>query len=470
MLRRSGVARDLYSKPGSFNGAVVAAPKSYSGGLEMGRTVWARRWGIREVVRFLFTAWIALFGLLSGVAVPKTAQAVGATVTISTKNTSVVKGDVVYVIITVSSPENIKGFAAYFTYDNRILRYAKGGGLVHGNDDAFLVDDTERSESTRKLTYSIKFIARKEGDTEISLRKPYRITADDDSGSRMSVSYNTLGISVKSKREEGTNHSDAEDGTAIPATPEPTEESLATASPTPTNNANASSNKLRKLSVKGAQLTPDFSPEIQKYSTLVKTSKDSIPISYETEDSQAKVVVKGNKNLTKGKHIIKIAVTGTDGRKRVYRLSLNIQKEKADTASHVTVSDKDGKISVSGNTKIVLSDPDEAKVPSGFVRTETEIGGKTVPSYRLESSKKNNYVLLYGKGDREGFYLYDQAEDMLLPYEKVKSWYRSLDGESIGGITQEGHTIQILKYVVGIMAALCGLMFLLLLAFRMRRR
>ncbi len=436
----------------------------------MGRKVWTGRRGIGEAMRFLFVAWIGLFGLLSGTVAPKTAQAAGATVTISTKNTSVVKGDVVYIIITVSSPENMKGFEAYFTYDNRILRYAKGGGLVHGNDDAFLVDDTERSEGTKKLTYSIKFIARKEGNTEISLRKPYRITADDDSDSRMSVSYNTLGISVKPKRAAGTDHSDAEDGTAIPATPEPTEEGLATASPTPTDNANAGSNKLRKLSVKGAQLTPDFSPEIQRYSILVKTSKDSIPISYQAEDSQAKVVVKGNKNLTKGKHIIKIAVTGTDGKKRVYRLSMNIQQKKADAINHVMVSDKDGKIYVSGNTKIALSDPDEAKVPSGFVLTETEIGGKTVPAYRLESSKTSHYVLLYGKGDKEGFYLYDQTEDMLLPYEKVKSWYRSLDGESIGGVIQGERTTQILKYVVGIMAALCGLMFLFLLAFRLWRR
>ena len=50
-----------------------------------------------------------------------------------------------------------------------------------------------------------------------------------------------------------------------------------------------------------------------------------------------------------------------------------------------------------------------------------------------------------------------------MPYEKVKSWYRSLNGKSISAMTDEERTIQSLKYVIGIMASFCGLMLIIAL-------
>lgn len=127
------------------------------------------------------------------------AKAAGATITISTKSNKVTKGDTVYVLVTVSSTDEIKGFEGYFSYDNRVLQFVTGGSVVHGNDDEFQISDMERTSSATKIKYSVKFRARKKGYTTIALKQPYNVIANDDSETKMSVSYNSLDISVAKK-------------------------------------------------------------------------------------------------------------------------------------------------------------------------------------------------------------------------------------------------------------------------------
>lgn len=259
------------------------------------------------------------------------ALAASATVSVTTKNTAVTKGDVVYVVITVRATENIDSFEAYFSYDNRVLQFVTGGSLVHGNDDRFRIQDTERKSSTDTITYSVKFLARKQGSTEISMKKPYSIRAGDDTASKMSVSYNTLNILVNRKQKtEPAKKTEPPLQKEKTETPEETAAPKETAVPKekPEKKDIPGSNKLRSLQIRDAEFAPEFAPKIQKYSVLATTSKKKLDITWETQDSRAKVVVKGNKGLTEGKNIIKIAVTGRDGKKRVYRLSVTVQKEE----------------------------------------------------------------------------------------------------------------------------------------------
>lgn len=406
------------------------------------------------------------------------AKAAGATITITTKNPTAQEGEVVYVVITVKSSEQIQGFQGYFTYDNRVLQFVTGGSVVHGNDDEFQIDDTSRSNSASKITYSVKFLARKKGSTTISLKKPYEVIADDDSSSKMSVSYNALNIVVKKPESENTETKATKEPEQLPeesAAPKPSAApEQGSPQPTPGKNDIVGSNRLRALSIENVELAPDFAPEIKKYSAIVTTDESTLPISYKAEDSQAKVVIKGNKKLTEGKNIIKIAVTGTNGKKRVYRLSVTIQKANGanakNSANKVTVSKKDGKTYLVGSTKVELLEAKDDIVPEGFAATEIEIDGKTITAYALESSTESNFVLIYGKGSQKELYLYDKMENTLMPYEKVKSWYRSLDGESVLKTTAQERTIQSLKYVIGIMAAFCGLMILIVVAVLLHSR
>lgn len=432
---------------------------------------------------FLF---VCIFSLLSGISAPK-ASAAGATVNIGTKNTSITVGDTVYVVITVSSGTAIGGFEGYFTYDSRILQFVTGGNVIHGNDDAFRLDDTERKESATKITYSVKFVARKAGSVSISMRKPYHVYAGSDSSSEMSISYNSLTLLVN-KQDQATEKPEpsqsakpqptqsAEPEEKPPAMPQdsdkpPAPPSETPAAPTANPKDVPGSDRLRKLKIKGVELAPDFAPNITKYSAIVTTDDKQLMISYETKDSQANVVIKGNKNLKQGKNTVRVIVTGTDGSKTKYRLTLNVQRtDSASQNSRITAMKKKGRLYLQGETQIEVLSAEEDSIPEGFEEREIIIDGQKITAYALGSSDEDRFVLIYGKGNEKELYLYDMEENRLMPYEKVRAWYRSMNGESVMSMSAEERTIQSLKYVVGIMAAFCGLMLLILIFVGLRSR
>lgn len=124
------------------------------------------------------------------------ASASSAEVSIKSSEKQVVKGDIVYVIITVNSSDTMSGFEGYFTYDSRVLQYITGGSVANGNDDKFQISDTGRESGVNTLKYSVKFVARKAGSTSIELKQPCAVYSSEDS-SKMSVSSDTLNIMVK---------------------------------------------------------------------------------------------------------------------------------------------------------------------------------------------------------------------------------------------------------------------------------
>lgn len=149
---------------------------------------------------------IIIFMLLFSVCLSdgKRAQAASASVSVTAKNNSVVKGEAVYVIITVNSSDEIGGFKGYFSYDNSVLRYVTGGSVISGNDDEFLISDTDREIGTHKIKYVVKFIARATGSTSIELKRPYAVYSYSDNQTEMSVSNIPLNIVVKKKGQMQT--------------------------------------------------------------------------------------------------------------------------------------------------------------------------------------------------------------------------------------------------------------------------
>ena len=318
----------------------------------------------------------------------------------------------------------------------------------------------------------------KAGSASVTMRKPYHVYADDDGSSEMSVSYNTLNILVKNKlssndKPVGTSRTPKPSPSAKPVEtgrPEESGRPQESAAPSPRKNDVPGSSRLRKLSIEGVDFVPDFEPGIKKYSALITTDKKELEIDYQPKDSQAEVVVKGNKNLAEGKNTVKVIVNGTTGERTVYRLSLTIQHtNNKNQANRVAVIQKKGKTYLKGSTQIeVLSLKEEGIVPDGFEKTQTTIDGKEITSYALKGGGESSFVLVYGKGNKEELYLYDKENSTIMPYEKVKSWYRSLNGGSVSTITDEERMIQSLKYVIGIMAAFCGLLLLITIAASIR--
>lgn len=142
-------------------------------------------------------------------------SAAGASITVSCKNTSVTEGDTVYLLITVKSSQEISGFEGHFPYDNRVLQFQTGGSVVYGNDDEFRIVDVEREGTENQIKYSVKFRARHEGNTTITLEKPYNVFGKSTS-EKLSVSYNALTIVVKKKDSKSHTPSPAPDPQKTP--------------------------------------------------------------------------------------------------------------------------------------------------------------------------------------------------------------------------------------------------------------
>lgn len=412
-------------------------------------------------VNILFGFLLFCMGMTAGQINPAKAQAAGANVIIATKNNTVTQGDTVYILVTVSSSENMKGLEGYFTYDNRYLQFVTGGSVVHGNDDAFQIADADRSSGTTKIKYSIKFKARKKGNTTIALKKPYQVL--DEEGNKMSVSYNALNIVVRDKEDATESTKPKEKATETPKKSEkkpskskkdqtPKETPL----PTPKKSDIVGSEKLRKITLKDVELAPEFDPDIEKYSGMTKGKTEKLSISYEAEDSGAKVKVVGNEKLKEGKNVIKVVVTARTGIQKTYRFSIRVQEGETTSNRNKISLVKEGKKQylVSSTQVELMNLPKGEDIPEGFEKSQMEIDGKKITVYTLKSGTDHDFVLIYGKALEEGFYLYDTNEQNLILYDKVKSWYRS-GTQDTDLLDQAQRTVESYKYVIGIMAVLC---------------
>ncbi len=155
---------------------------------------------LKKRALYIITLFIFIMAacLISG----RDVQASSAAVNVTVNNNNVVKGDTVYVIITITSSDEIGGFKGYFSYDNSVLKYVTGGSVASGNDNEFLVSDTDREDGSYRLKYSVKFTARAAGSTTIMLKSPYAVYGYGDNAEEMSVSYSPLNIVVSPKKEK----------------------------------------------------------------------------------------------------------------------------------------------------------------------------------------------------------------------------------------------------------------------------
>ncbi len=438
---------------------------------------------ITEYSRILFR--ILLFGVLLFhlVGTGTKASASSASISIQSKNEQIVKGDTVYIVITVSSMDEIYGFEGSFSYDNRYLRFVSGGKLVHGNDDEFKIQDLERAAGTNKITYSVKFKARKAGGIAIELKKPYHVLGKNMD--KMSVSYNGKFLYINEKgtatqeavpTAENQTPPQAENPPQQNEKPEPSEKPPAETSQAPEEQRKHKKNdvigsvKLRKLSIQGAELAPDFSPDIKKYSGTLTTSDTIATIDYEPEDSFAEISIKGNDRLVSGRNVIKVVVKN-GAEKRTYRFSLNVRFSDAlerDTANKVTAFRNGSRLYLIGDKTIETGEAgDEMKIPDGYEKIITQIDGEEITAYSLNGESEQNYILLYAENEKI-FYLYDRENEWLLPYEQVKNWYRSMGAADLSEAEAAEAKVKSYQYLLGACAAFFG--FLVILYFIFRRK
>lgn len=149
-----------------------------------------------------FRKWfIFLFLVFAGCLMMKTeAQAAVAQITIQKSQQDIVKGDVFYVIVTVTSDEEINGFEGYFSYNQNVMQFITGGSIASGNDDEIHIKDLDRDTGTQKIKYSLQFRARKAGASSVALKR-YRQIKKAEQDTRLSVGSASLEIEVISQKE-----------------------------------------------------------------------------------------------------------------------------------------------------------------------------------------------------------------------------------------------------------------------------
>lgn len=147
------------------------------------------------------TGCIIIFLLFAGfICADSHVQAAVAKITIQKSQEDIVKGDIFYVVITVRSDEDMKGFEGYFSYNQNVMQYITGGSVASGNDDEIHIKDLDREDGTTKIKYSLQFRARKAGTSSVALKRYRQITkADEDI--KMSVGSASLEIEVLSRKQ-----------------------------------------------------------------------------------------------------------------------------------------------------------------------------------------------------------------------------------------------------------------------------
>lgn len=394
-------------------------------------------------------------------------QASSASVTVTTDNSNITEGDTVYVIITITSKDEIGGFKGYFSYDNSVLKYVTGGSVTSGNDDEFLVTDTDRESGTNRLKYAVKFTARAGGNTTIMLKRPYAVYSSGDDKKEMSVSYSPLNIVVNpgkknpkaTKKPSGTKKPKA---TKKPAASKPEKTAVPPLYP-------AGSSRLKSLYVKNIVLSPRFSPDIYKYSSTVYTESTSFDIAYETEDTNADVIIKGNGGLAEGKNTIKIIVRNISEAKSVYKLIVKIKRKETMLGNgNIKTFLRNGEVVLKASDEYtVVKLPDKSLIPEGFGITEIKLGESVIKACSPENDTEHKFVLIYCKkgNNNPEFYLYDKEGFTLMPYAKVQSWYRGTNGNTV--VAQEpgaSAKIQELRYMLAIAVIICLLLVIIIIS------
>lgn len=87
------------------------------------------------------------------------------------------------------------------------------------------------------------------------------------------------------------------------------------------------------MEIEGVTLSPAFAEQTSDYTAVIQEEKEWLNVIYETEQKGLQVEITGNKNLQKGKNMIKLIVKNADGAQSVYQVEVTVQPEPGDDGS-----------------------------------------------------------------------------------------------------------------------------------------
>lgn len=364
---------------------------------------------MKKVIIKLLSALSALM-LLTEALFPAKAEAAGCVIQFTTANSQVKKGDTFTVVCQVTSNSTFFDAEFKINFDSDILQFQKGGKKVSASGGVLTVSSTGNETATTKKTFSLQFTAIKNGRATFAVDGTANITDEDGQG--LSVSSNRLDVTVSKK---GADKAPVK-ATEVPvATPEP---------------VLSKNNRLKTLKTSAIVFQPEFSPEVTEYTATVDCNTDTLYFSFTAEDDKARVQPTGNENLKTGVNDIQIVVTAEDGGKNVYHIVVTREtaaqtnereegqtKDTVDISFHVTK--KNEQIFLSNEYQFEVLDTSQLQnIPAGYVQSNIDLNGVTVPAFTMENDLENNYLILYLKGPsgEATFYQFDRQEKTLQRY------------------------------------------------------
>lgn len=120
-------------------------------------------------------------------------------------------------------------------------------------------------------------------------------------------------------------------------------------------NVLSSDSNLSSLSVSGQTLNPAFNSNITSYKVSVPNNITKLDVSAIAANSNAKVVISGNNNLSVGKNNIMVEVTAEDGSKKVY--TIEVTRASASTSNTMTSNSSSSNKSSNANLKSISGIP-----------------------------------------------------------------------------------------------------------------
>lgn len=253
-----------------------------------------------------------VLALIAGWLRPVTSLADGGTISLSTTKTVYKQGEVFTVVCRVSASTGVLEADFYVDYNTSVLKFIEGGTKAEKEVGGVHIVSEDNTDSPVRRTYSLQFMAAKEGDASVFIRNGARVV--DGEGNPLSLRTAKIDIAVNlTGEEEGEG---AEGAPGLPSAP-PDDKAVApgeSAAPGKLSN----NNKVKEIYTNATDMVPEFDPTIRAYDVVVDADTSEFFIDYTLANKYATAKVRGNRNLKFGINKVKLTVTAQSGKKRTY--------------------------------------------------------------------------------------------------------------------------------------------------------
>ncbi|MEE3460780.1 MAG: hypothetical protein VZR00_02670 [Lachnospiraceae bacterium] len=154
----------------------------------------------RRSVNILLMITLSMISIIVALIPAKASLAASATVDISTSDNDIRRGSEFYLIIKVQADEIINNISGTVFYDPDLMKFRKGSKSITDRNGAFVISSDYTGRSVEKVTYAVKFKAKKKGKALISFGSSFAVTGSESG--QLSLCWNDISLKIKGKKKK----------------------------------------------------------------------------------------------------------------------------------------------------------------------------------------------------------------------------------------------------------------------------